>query len=111
MLLLQSSWQYLVHPRTVTLHSYQSPGVYIDQTVDACDRSAVDERHLSDGQYVVPADECYWHLWAENLDGTVPKAPDVIEDAAGGERWVVIGEVGRMGHGTRFKCRARLEVG
>jgi hypothetical protein len=93
----------------VTLHSYQSEGVYVAQTVEACHRSSVNARQESDGRYVVPSDEVYWSLWAEKLGGTRPKAPDVIEHE--GKRYVIVDEVAELSHGARFRARARLEVG
>src|SRR5262245_54583599 len=107
---MESSWKFLVNPRTVTLHVFVAPGAYQPRTVEACNRGAVDGRQESDGQYVIPSGEVYWSLWAEKLGGAVPKVPDVIEDAEG-RRWVIIDEVAELGHGARFRARCRLEVG
>lgn len=104
---LELSNQWLPNPVTVTLHKYQSDGVYVPQTVPRCQRAAAEVTTSSDGQIVVPVNQVVFHLWAVELAGARPEAQDVIEHA--GERFTV-GPVEVLSHGARFKCHCLKEV-
>jgi hypothetical protein len=94
-------------PITVTLH-VESAGEFIPQTVEYAQKNAEpeDEVVAGDPAYLTSASTVF-HLWSDNLDGTIPKIGDRIEYPEG--VFYHVEQVGTHMHGTRFRCECKKE--
>lgn len=101
-----SYWKAVEATETVTYYRRTAEDTFTTSTVAHAKRRApMKWEVLGDG--LISVCELTWHLWADALNGVIPKVSDVIQDTAG-VRWTLIKvEVNSLGQ--RYRCSAQKE--
>jgi len=94
-------------PVTVTLHTRNADGVEASQTVLYVQEQAEDRNVATTSPAITEATDTRFHLWAIELNGTVPLKGFKIEKADGSFYTIV--RVERLAHGRRFRCHCKKD--